>query len=108
MLEVEAVPQSCIPEVQIGFSIALYKRSSLLVESFDLRPSNHYILVRVIPGYFRFAKMCLCQVSLLSDGNIIHYLTNSMELSTLKSFPAFYVTRRFITVFTRAPHLSLS
>jgi hypothetical protein len=37
-------------------------RSLLLVESFDLRPSNQYIFVTVIP----FAKMCLCQVSLLS------------------------------------------
>jgi hypothetical protein len=26
----------------------------------------------------------------------------------LKNFPAFYGTRRFITVFTRAPHWSLS
>jgi hypothetical protein len=41
-------------------------RSLLLVESFDFRPSNQYILVRLIPSCFRFAKMCLCQVSLLS------------------------------------------
>jgi hypothetical protein len=46
MLEVEAIPQSCIPYVQIGLGI--------------LRLSNQYILVRVIPSYFRFAKMCLC------------------------------------------------
>jgi hypothetical protein len=39
--------------------------SLLLVESFDLRPSNQYILVRVIPSCFHFAKLCLCQVSLL-------------------------------------------
>jgi hypothetical protein len=37
-------------------------RSLLLVESFDLRPSNQYILVRAIPSCFR-----LCQVSLLSS-----------------------------------------
>jgi hypothetical protein len=41
---------------------------------FDLCPSNQHILVRVIPSYFHFAKMCFCQVSLLSrcavcDGN---------------------------------------
>jgi hypothetical protein len=36
MLEVEAVPQSCIPLVQIGLSIILYMRSLLLVESLDL------------------------------------------------------------------------
>jgi hypothetical protein len=41
-------------------------RSLLLVKSFDFRPSNQYILVKVIPSCFRFAKMCLCQVSLLS------------------------------------------
>jgi hypothetical protein len=34
-------------------------RSLLLVESFDLCKSNQYILVMVIPGCFRFAKMCL-------------------------------------------------
>jgi hypothetical protein len=46
---------------------ALCMRSLLLVESFDLRPSSQYILVRVIPSCFRFAKMCLCQVSLPSS-----------------------------------------
>jgi hypothetical protein len=65
MLEVEAVPQSCIPYVQIGLNIALYMRSLLLVEGFDFLPSNQYILVRVIPSCFRFAKMCLYQVSIL-------------------------------------------
>jgi hypothetical protein len=40
VLEVEAVPQSCIPSVQIGLSTVLYMRSLLLVESFDMRPSN--------------------------------------------------------------------
>jgi hypothetical protein len=32
MLEVEAIPQSCIPQVQIGLSIVIYMRSLLLVE----------------------------------------------------------------------------
>jgi hypothetical protein len=32
-------------------------RSLLLVENFDFRPSNQYILVRLIPSCFRFAKM---------------------------------------------------
>jgi hypothetical protein len=45
MLEVEAIHQSCIPSVQIGLSIVLYMRSLLLVESFDLRRRNQYILV---------------------------------------------------------------
>jgi hypothetical protein len=60
MLEVETVPQSCISQVQIDLSIVLYMRSLLLLESFTLRPSNQYILVRVIPSCFRFANMCLC------------------------------------------------
>jgi hypothetical protein len=30
--------------------------SLLLVERFDFRPSNQYILVRVIPSCFRVAK----------------------------------------------------
>jgi hypothetical protein len=38
----------------------------MFIESFDLRSSNQYILVRMIPSCFRFTKMCLCQVSLLS------------------------------------------
>jgi hypothetical protein len=66
MLEVEAVPQSCIPEVQIGLSIVSYMRNLLLVEGFDLCPSNQYVLVRMIPSSFCFAKMYLCEVSLLS------------------------------------------
>jgi hypothetical protein len=40
-------------------------RNLLLVESFDLCPSNQYILVRVIPSCFRFAKMCLVQPEIL-------------------------------------------
>jgi hypothetical protein len=35
----------------------------LFVESFDLCPSNQYMLVKVIPSCFRFMKMCLFQVS---------------------------------------------
>jgi hypothetical protein len=65
ILEVEAVPQSCVSQVQIGLSIALYMSSLLLVERFDLRSSNQYILVRVIVSCFRFAKICLCQVNLV-------------------------------------------
>jgi hypothetical protein len=40
MFEVEAVPHSCIPEVQVGLSIAWYVRILLLVESFDFCPSG--------------------------------------------------------------------
>jgi hypothetical protein len=52
-------------------------RSLLLVESFDLRPSNQYILVWVIPSCFRFAKMCLCQVSLLSSCSPRYLISSS-------------------------------
>jgi hypothetical protein len=53
---VKAVPQTCIQYIQIGLNIILM-RILLLVESFDLLPSNQYILVRVIPSCFRFPKM---------------------------------------------------
>jgi hypothetical protein len=62
MLEVEALPQSCIPQVQIGLNIVLYMRRLLIVESFDFRQSNQYILVRVIRSCSRFVKMCLSLV----------------------------------------------
>jgi hypothetical protein len=51
-------------------------RSLLRVESLEFRPSNQYILVRAIPSCFRFAKICLCQVSVLSRCNP-RYLTSS-------------------------------
>jgi hypothetical protein len=76
MLEVEAILQSCISLVQIGLSIVLYMRSLLLVECFDLHASNQYILVMVILSCFHFAKICLCQVSLLSTCSP-RYLTSS-------------------------------
>jgi hypothetical protein len=53
----------------------------LLVESFDLRQSNQYILVRVIPSCFHFTKMCLCQVSVLQRCSR-RYLTLSCGSST--------------------------
>jgi hypothetical protein len=45
MLVAEAIPQSCIPCPDL-----------FLVESCDLCPSSQYILVRVIPSCFHFAK----------------------------------------------------
>jgi hypothetical protein len=53
MLDVEAVPQSWIPKVQIGLKMVLYGSSLLLNESCDFRPSNQYILVRVTSRCFR-------------------------------------------------------
>jgi hypothetical protein len=52
-------------------------RSLLLVESFD------YILVRVIPSCFRFEKMCLCQVSLLSRCSPRYLISSSWGSCTL-------------------------
>jgi hypothetical protein len=49
-----------------GFEYCLVNEDFLLVDSYDLRPSNQCIFVTVIPNYLRFLKMCLCQVSLLS------------------------------------------
>jgi hypothetical protein len=48
------------------------------MESFDLRPSSQYILVRAIPTCLHFAKMSLCQVSLLSRCSP-GYLTSPLE-----------------------------
>jgi hypothetical protein len=60
-------------------------RSLLLVESFYFRPSNQYILVRVIPSCFRFAKMCLSLCVCLLSSCSARYLTSSFweELHTV-------------------------
>jgi hypothetical protein len=59
MLEIKAMSQSCIPQVQIGWRIAFYMRILLLAKSFDFRPSSQYIVVGVIPSCFRFANTSL-------------------------------------------------
>jgi hypothetical protein len=56
----EAIPQSYIPEDQIGLSIVLYMISLLLVQSSDLCPSNQYIFVSVVPSCFYFVNMFFC------------------------------------------------
>jgi hypothetical protein len=56
VLKVEAVLQSFILSVKIGLTVSLNMRTLFLVESFDLCPSNHYILVRAVPSCFPFAK----------------------------------------------------
>jgi hypothetical protein len=48
---------TCIPQISLG--IVIYMRSLLLVESFDLRPSNQYILVMVI-RVVSVLRKCLC------------------------------------------------
>jgi hypothetical protein len=47
--------------------LLFYTRSLLLVDSFDLHPSSQYTSVRVIPSGLLFSKMCLFQVSILSN-----------------------------------------
>jgi hypothetical protein len=48
-----------MPYVQRCLSISLYMRSFLSIESLDLRPSNHYILVSESPSCIRLEKMCV-------------------------------------------------
>jgi hypothetical protein len=69
----------------------------LLVENFDLRPSNQYILMRVISSCFRFVKMCLCQVSLLSRCSP-GYLTSSWGSCALFIWTWGHVSLRVVNV----------
>jgi hypothetical protein len=55
----------------------------LLVESFVFRPSNQCILVRVIPSCFRFAKVRLYQLSLLSRCSPRYLISSSWGSCTL-------------------------
>jgi hypothetical protein len=73
-------------------------RSLLLVESFVLRPSNQYVSVRVIPSCFRFAKMCLCQVSLLSRCSPRYLTSSSWGSCTLFIWSGGHVSRRVVNV----------
>jgi hypothetical protein len=57
MFEMDAVPHSYIPWVQIGLSIALCVRILLLVVSADLRPSYflcYTILVKIVGASLGF------------------------------------------------------
>jgi hypothetical protein len=97
MLEMEAIPQSSIPQVQIGLSIVLYTKM-LLVESFDLRSSNQYISVRVIPSCFRFAKICLCQVNLLSRCSPRYLISSYRGNCTLFIWTGGHISLRVVNV----------
>jgi hypothetical protein len=72
-------------------------RSLLLVESV-VRPSNQYIFVRVIPDCFRFAKMCLCQVSLLSRCSPRYLTSSSWGSCTLFIWTGGHVSLRVVNV----------
>jgi hypothetical protein len=73
-------------------------RSLLLVESFDFRLSNQYVLVRVIPSCFRFAKMCLCQVSLLLRCSPGYLISSSWGSCTLFIWTRGHVSLREVNV----------
>jgi hypothetical protein len=73
-------------------------RGSLLVESFDLLPRSQYILVWVIPSCFRFAKMCLCQVSLLSRCSPRYLISSSWGSCTLFIWIGGHVYLRVVNV----------
>jgi hypothetical protein len=98
MLEVEAVPQSCIPLSPDLFEYCFIYENLLLVESFDFRLSNQYILVRVIPSCFRFAKMCLCQVSLLSRCSPRYLVSSSWGSFTLFIWTGEHVSLHVVNV----------
>jgi hypothetical protein len=70
----------------------------LLTESFDLRPSNQYILVRVIPSCFRFTMMCLYQVSLRSICSPSYWTSSSWGSSMLNMWTGGQVSFRVVNV----------
>jgi hypothetical protein len=78
MLEVEAVPK-----VVFRKSRLVWVELVELVESFDLRPSIQYILVRLIPSCFRFLKMFLRQASLLTRCSSRSLTSSSWKSCTL-------------------------
>jgi hypothetical protein len=73
-------------------------RSLLLVDSFDLHPSNQYtrILVRVIPSCFRFVKICLCRLSLLSGCSPRYLISSSWGSCTLFIWTGGHVSLRVV------------
>jgi hypothetical protein len=73
-------------------------RSLLLLESFDLRPSNQHILVKVIPSCFHFAKMCFCQLSLLSKCSPRYLISSSRGSCTLFIWTRGHVSLRVVNV----------
>jgi hypothetical protein len=78
--------------------IVLYMRSLLFVESFDFRPSDQYSLVWVIPSCFPFAKMCLCQVSLLLRCSSRYLTSSSWGSCTLFIWTGRNVSLRVVNV----------
>jgi hypothetical protein len=90
MLLENAVPKSCIRKSRLVLSngIVSYMKDLLLVESFDLRPSNQYVLVRVFPSCFRFCE----NVSRCSP----RYLSSSWESCALLIWTGGHVSLRVV------------
>jgi hypothetical protein len=80
------------------------------------RSVSHYteMLTHGIRSVKRHLKATLYALTKLTDIQLLTYLQRRALLEEppivqpLKNFPTFYGTRRFITVFTRALHCSLS
>jgi hypothetical protein len=63
MLELEAVPHSWIPQVHMGLSTALYRRSSFSIDRVDL-PSNQCICFAFWLSWFLLVLMWFVHVRL--------------------------------------------
>jgi hypothetical protein len=63
-----------------------------------LHPNNRYILVRVIPSCFHFAKIFLCQVSLLSRCSPKYLTSSSQGSCTLFIWTGGQVSLRVVNV----------
>jgi hypothetical protein len=108
-----------VAEVVISFASAIHELqtsflSLKLIGKYRAKSFN----VTVVPNVgYRFILPVCCHHVLACTWPCSRCLTNSMERSFLgkltgsqlvKKFPSFYGTRRFITAFTSARHLSLS
>jgi hypothetical protein len=83
---------------EIGLIIALCMRSLLRVESFHLLLNNQYILMMVTPSYVRFAKICLCQVSLLSKYSLKYLKCSTWGSCTLLVWTGGLVSHHVVNV----------
>jgi len=79
----------------------LFLVSNRLYDSFSLRQTYICIYIHM------YIYICMCMCTYLLHG-AESFLGSQLVLQLVKKFPAHYGTRRFITVFTSARHLSLS
>jgi hypothetical protein len=95
--ELEAVPKSCIPLSPILYEYCFICEKLVASGEFSLLLNHQYILVSVFPNCFRFAKMCLCQLSILSRCSP-RYLTSSWASCTLFIWTGGYISLRVVNV----------